>query len=218
MSERVFCCCSGGVDSTVMVAKLRSEGYDPKPIYVKFGQKTMIKEIEALARCFPQSWRTIELDLSSCIKGWSTEAKDDFVPVEGTDPELLFIPGRNIFVLLRLCVAAYYEDVHYLAIGNHATDRVCGDCKPPFLESFQQSLSLGMSTRDRDYPVTILRPIEMMTKAEVTKWGAEHQVPLEDTWSCYDIREHHCGKCWNCVDRKEAFQQAGIKDPTTYLE
>lgn len=30
--------------------------------------------------------------------------------------------------------------------------------------------------------------------------------------------EKHCGKCGTCVERKEAFELAGIADPTEYEE
>ncbi|MDU5344687.1 MAG: 7-cyano-7-deazaguanine synthase, partial [Prevotella bivia] len=30
--------------------------------------------------------------------------------------------------------------------------------------------------------------------------------------------EKHCGKCGTCVERKEAFRDAGVVDPTIYIE
>jgi hypothetical protein len=41
-------------------------------------------------------------------------------------------------------------------------------------------------------------------------------VPYEDTWSCYEGGEIHCGLCGTCNERKEAFQLAGVPDPTKY--
>ena len=41
-------------------------------------------------------------------------------------------------------------------------------------------------------------------------------MPYELTWSCYRDAEEHCGKCESCVNRKKAFQQAEVADPTEY--
>ena len=43
-------------------------------------------------------------------------------------------------------------------------------------------------------------------------------VPYKETWSCYEGREVHCGLCGTCTERKEAFELAGVPDPTIYRE
>jgi 7-cyano-7-deazaguanine synthase len=42
-------------------------------------------------------------------------------------------------------------------------------------------------------------------------------VDFSRTWSCYKGGPVHCGKCGTCVERREAFIQAGLADPTVYL-
>lgn len=212
----VFCCCSGGLDSSVMVQKLRNDGYNPIPIFIDYGQKTAIIEFDHARRVWP-AIRLIRFDLSNVIHGWATCPTTDFVPTPETERDRLFIPGRNIFLLLRLCVEAYYFSAHRLALGNNLDDLTCGDCKPPFLESFSRSLTLGMGTTERDYPVEILQPLRHMKKSDIVKYGSEHGVSVSDTWSCYDTKDRHCGVCWNCVDRKRAFKEAGVEDETGYL-
>jgi 7-cyano-7-deazaguanine synthase len=56
-----------------------------------------------------------------------------------------------------------------------------------------------------------------MDKTSIVQRGVELRVPLELTWSCYVGGAKHCGKCGTCVERKEAFVRAGVKDPTDYL-
>ncbi|MGC8936355.1 MAG: 7-cyano-7-deazaguanine synthase [Candidatus Methanomethylicaceae archaeon] len=46
--------------------------------------------------------------------------------------------------------------------------------------------------------------------------GNKLGVPFEMTWSCYRGGERHCGVCESCVNRKKAFSESGIPDPTSY--
>ena len=46
--------------------------------------------------------------------------------------------------------------------------------------------------------------------------GAKLVVDFARTWSCYKGGDVHCGKCGTCVERREAFMQAGVADPTEY--
>ena len=63
----------------------------------------------------------------------------------------------------------------------------------------------------------VVAPFLTKTKAEIVQLGASLGVPLEQTWSCYKGGELHCGTCGTCVERREAFELAGVKDPTIYM-
>ena len=65
--------------------------------------------------------------------------------------------------------------------------------------------------------VKLSAPFIKMRKEDIVWVGSELGVPFELTWSCYKGLEKHCGKCGTCVERKEAFEKAGVKDPTEYL-
>jgi 7-cyano-7-deazaguanine synthase len=54
------------------------------------------------------------------------------------------------------------------------------------------------------------------TKADIAALGESLGVPWADTWSCYQGAAVHCGRCGTCVERREAFQLAGVADPTAY--
>jgi 7-cyano-7-deazaguanine synthase len=56
-----------------------------------------------------------------------------------------------------------------------------------------------------------------MHKADVVRLGAELGVPLELTLSCMNPRVGlHCGQCSKCRERRDAFADAGVSDPTRY--
>jgi 7-cyano-7-deazaguanine synthase len=66
--------------------------------------------------------------------------------------------------------------------------------------------------------ISILAPYTNITKIDIAKIGTKLGLDYSKTYSCYKGGEKHCGKCGTCVERKEAFREAGIKDPTIYEE
>jgi 7-cyano-7-deazaguanine synthase len=67
-----------------------------------------------------------------------------------------------------------------------------------------------------DAGIRLLRPFIAMDKAQIVTEGMRLGVDFAQTWSCYKGGTAHCGKCGTCVERREAFQQAGVTDPTVY--
>ena len=66
--------------------------------------------------------------------------------------------------------------------------------------------------------VELIRPFVDWTKADIVRRGAELSVPFVKTWSCYKGGDLHCGRCGTCIERREAFDLAKVKDPTPYAE
>jgi len=87
------------------------------------------------------------------------------------------------------------------------------DCRREFYKAFEKAAQLGTGME-----MSIEAPFSNRTKSETIRIGAELGVPLELTWSCYFNGLKHCGKCESCVNRKKAFNEAGINDPTEYEE
>ena len=58
---------------------------------------------------------------------------------------------------------------------------------------------------------------EGLTEGRIAAEGAQLGVDFARTWSCYKGGAVHCGKCGTCVERREAFILAGLKDPTVYM-
>jgi len=64
--------------------------------------------------------------------------------------------------------------------------------------------------------VELSRPFVDWTKADIVRRGAELGLPFAKTWSCYQGGDLHCGRCGTCIERREAFDLAGVTDPTAY--
>ncbi|OCJ65507.1 hypothetical protein A6U97_27690 [Agrobacterium tumefaciens] len=65
---------------------------------------------------------------------------------------------------------------------------------------------------------SLLSPLLGLAKKDVIKLGAQLSVPFERTWSCSAAIQssNHCGVCSQCIERKQAFIDAGVVDVTTY--
>ena len=86
------------------------------------------------------------------------------------------------------------------------------DATPEFFEAMGRALSLGLGTA-----ISIVAPFATMDKAEVIALGRTLGVPLELTLSCMQpVGGLHCGRCSKCRERRDAFREAGVADPTNY--
>ena len=99
-----------------------------------------------------------------------------------------------------------------LVIAAHGGDHaIYPDCREDFMKAMGDALRLGSYAG-----IQLLRPFIAMDKAQIVTEGTRLGVDFAQTWSCYKGGEIHCGKCGTCVERREAFQQAGVSDPTVY--
>jgi len=65
--------------------------------------------------------------------------------------------------------------------------------------------------------MSVEAPFATLHKADVIRLGASLGVALGSTLSCMDPADGlHCGLCSKCRERRDAFAEAGIEDPTTY--
>ena len=124
------------------------------------------------------------------------------------------VPFRNG---IMLAIAGGFAESHGaegVVIGAHTGDHfIYADCREEFLEAMNAALREGTDTS-----VEILRPFVEMDKGAIVRRGTELDIDYSKTWSCYKGEKLQCGVCGTCVERREAFQLAGVADPTEYTE
>jgi len=124
------------------------------------------------------------------------------------------VPFRNGIMMSIVAGFAESEGAKGLVIAAHSGDHaIYPDCREGFMKSMGEAIRLGTYEN-----VEVIRPFIAMNKAEIAKRGQELGVDFSLTWSCYKGDDIHCGKCGTCVERREAFILAGMKDPTAYKE
>ena len=88
------------------------------------------------------------------------------------------------------------------------------DATPDFFQAMGRALSLGLA-----HPIEIDAPLSTLHKADVIRKAVALGVPLELTLSCMQPANGlHCGRCSKCRERRDAFREAGVDDPTAYRQ
>jgi 7-cyano-7-deazaguanine synthase len=211
---------SGGLDSTVLLYWLRRQGHEVMALSVDYGQRHVIELQCAETICNALGVPFFAADLSKLQPLFRGSSQTDHsVPVPHghyTDESMkkTVVPNRNMLLIAVAGAHAIAEQADNVAYAAHAGDHaIYPDCREEFVEPLARALSLADW-----HPVNLLRPFIAMTKAEIVQGGAEMGVPFHLTYSCYEGQPFHCGKCGTCVERREAFQLAGVTDPTAYRD
>lgn len=210
---------SGGIDSTTLLYKVQRDYKDVTAVTFDYGQTHKVelesaKEIARIAQVTTHYMYRIPKLLGSALTGMGFIPKEDY-SVE--TQKVTVVPNRNMVFLsfaVNIALARGASDVFY---GAHANDQaIYPDCRAPFVRAIQMAVDLGNYEH-----VNIQAPFLNMKKWEIVKLGEELGVPFEKTWSCYDPMwvygdPAHCGICGTCRERKMAFEEAGVHDPTDY--
>jgi 7-cyano-7-deazaguanine synthase len=132
-------------------------------------------------------------------------------PAYDTPDEDVYLAGRNVVLLSKAAVYCAAEGIHRVAIGPLAGNPF-PDATPAFFEAMSRALSLGL-----DHGIEVAAPFAALHKADVVKLGVALGVALEMSLSCMSPRDGlHCGLCSKCRERRDAFGEAGVLDPTVY--
>lgn len=217
---------SGGMDSAVCAALAIERGFEPHALTILYGQRHRI-EVEAAKRIVSslQIARHVLQMLDLRVFGGSALTDDIDVPkagcVTGGESEIpvTYVPARNTIFLALALGHAEALGASDLFIGVNALDYSgYPDCRPAFIETFQQLANLGTRAGVEGRPITIHAPLIDMDKAAIILEGVRLGVDLSLTHSCYDPATdgRACGMCDSCVLRKSGFESAGVEDPTRY--
>ncbi|SRR6266852_7380547 len=218
---KVILTLSGGLDSAVLLWHLLEQKHQVCCLSVDYGQRHYRELTAAKNLCMLADVEHKITDLRgilSLFSGSSQTSSEIAVPEGHYAEESMkqtVVPNRNMVLLSLAGAWAVSTKSDAVAYAAHSGDHtIYPDCRPEFTEAMEDAFRLCDW-----HPVKLLRPFLYpvpMSKADIVKLGAGLGVPFEETWSCYKGKEVHCGKCGTCVERREAFNLAGIGDPTIY--
>ena len=224
MSRNAVVLLSGGMDSAVVLAMARAQGFRCHALSVRYGQRHT-SELEAAARVARElgavEHKVVDVDLRSI--GGSALTADIDVPTSeeaAADPiPVTYVPARNT---IMLSVALGWAEV----LG--AADIFCGvnavdysgypDCRPEFIAAFQSLANLATQAGVEGARIRVHAPLMALGKDGIVREGVRLGVDFAATVSCYsaDPAGRACGRCDACRLRAEGFAGAGVADPTRY--
>ncbi len=215
---KVLALCSGGMDSVAALYWARQSHEVAAVVSFDYGAKHHHREIPFAAehaRRFGVRHEVIALDFVNRLFASSLLRSGGDIPdghYEAESMKQTVVPFRNAIMLSIACGWAESVGAEGLVIAAHGGDHaIYPDCREEFMRAMAEAMRTGTYAG-----VQLLRPFIAMNKAQIAAEGARLGVDFARTWSCYKGGAIHCGKCGTCVERREAFLQAGIRDPTEY--
>jgi 7-cyano-7-deazaguanine synthase len=206
---------SGGLDSAVLLAEMAAKSSAVFPLFVQAGLRWEAAELhylrrflKALARPTIQPLQLLEMPVTDLyVNHWSMAGPS--VPDASSPDEAVFLPGRNVLLLAKAMLWCHLHRVPSVALAVLSANPF-PDATPAFFDAYAAAVNQAVQGQ-----VQVLRPFATLKKIDVLRRG--QALPLELTFSC--IEPHgleHCGKCNKCGERRRAFRDAGIPDPTPY--
>ena len=219
--KKAVCIISGGMDSALGAKIAQNEGYELIALHFNYGQRTENKELVCFDEISKQLACTasyaIDLDFFKQIGASALTDSSLEVPTGGVESgvPITYVPFRNgIFISIATAIAEKHG-AEALFIGVVEEDSSgYPDCRDEYIKSMEKSINLG--TKD-ETKLTIKMPLVHLKKHEIVTKSIELNVPLKDTWSCYQNEEKACGVCDSCRLRLNGFKLAGVEDPIEYV-
>lgn len=222
--KRAVVLLSGGLDSATTLAIAKTQGFDCYCISYEYGQRH-ISEIR-FARLLAKKLgavdhKVVRIDIGSFGGSALTDANID-VPVEpGTNNiPVTYVPARNTIFLSYALGFAEVLEAFDIFIGINAVDYSgYPDCRPEFIQAFENLANLATRAGIEGKAVTIQTPLIDLTKESIIKRGLALGIDYSMTVSCYqlDADGRACRNCDSCRIRRLGFETAGIPDPTRYV-
>lgn len=214
--EKCVVILSGGIDSTTVAYWAKDQGYDVHAITFNYGQIS-VKEIDhakEIGRGLGVSHKVLDLSALKEIYAGVTSLVDTNIPITEEFSHPIIVPFRNGVFLAVAVAYASSIGANKIFYGAHRSDEpYYPDCREGFYNAFEQAAKLGTEQQ-----IIINAPFSKIEKSDILSKACELNVPLHLTWSCYNNLPKHCGKCESCANRKKAFMEAKIIDPTEYVE
>lgn len=214
---------SGGLDSATVLAIASNQGFQCYALSVDYGQRHR-SELEA-ARKVAQSLgayrhQIIKLDLTA-FGGSALTDQTIEIPIAGekTQIPITYVPARNTIMLsLALAWAETLGNQDIFAGVNAVDYSGYPDCRPEYIQAFEQMANLATKAGIEGKKLTIHTPLMRLSKKDIIQTGMALGVDYSLTVSCYQADEagRACGVCDSCRIRKAGFAAANVADPTRY--
>lgn len=187
---------SGGLDSTVLLYDLLSQGAMAHCLLFHYGQKHAKELNFAQVTCIKLkvSYEVIQLPHQLFKRSSLTEQLGE-LKGSGT-----VVPNRNMVLISMAASLALSTGATAVTWAANADDaEVHPDCRHDFYRALNSALRICDNRR-----MEIHAPYIPRTKKQIVEIGRRLSVPFDETWSCYAGTDEPCGICGACEARNKA--------------
>jgi len=222
MPPRAIVLLSGGLDSSTALAIARARGFECYALSVHYGQRhsaelAAAQKIATALRV--REHRVMRVDLAGIGGSALTDIEVAIPETPTVGIPVTYVPARNTMLLSLALGWAEVAGAADIFLGVNAVDYSgYPDCRPEFIESFENLARLATKVGVEGARFNIQAPLIKMSKADIIRTGTELGVDFSLTVSCYqaDADGAACARCDSCRLRAAGFAAAGLPDPTLY--
>ena len=124
-----------------------------------------------------------------------------------------YVPARNMIFYSISAHYAEYLGAKWIIGGHNLHDaKFFKDASKRFIDKINILFKEGcLLCNGQAYQ--ILLPLSRMNRKQIIRLAIKLKAPVELTWSCHREGTVHCGSCYACKQRLDAFDDLGLKDP-----
>lgn len=124
-----------------------------------------------------------------------------------------YVPARNMMFYSIAAHHAEFLGVRWIVGGHNRHDvQFFKDSSKDYIEKMNFLLKRGCLMCN-GHAYRIVLPLAGMLRREIIKLATQLDTPVALTWSCHKKGSSHCGRCYACKQRLEAFASLGMSDP-----
>ena len=177
---------SGGLDSATVLAMAAAQGFSCYALSFNYNQRS-VSELNAAKKVahLAQQHKVLDIDLSA-FGGSALTDESIAVPTDApAGIPITYVPARNTVFLSLALAWAEVLDAHDIFIGVNAVDYSgYPDCRPQFIQAFEQMANLATKAGVEGQKITIHTPRIDLTKAQIIAAGVAREVEYAATGSC----------------------------------
>jgi len=127
-----------------------------------------------------------------------------------------YVPARNMIFYSIGAHYAEYLGAKWIIGGHNLHDATFfKDASKRFIDKINILFREGcLLCNDQAYQILV--PLSRMNRKQIIRLAIKLKAPIELTWSCHREGTVHCGSCYACRQRLEAFDELGLKDPVFF--
>jgi 7-cyano-7-deazaguanine synthase len=214
-SDKALIMLSGGLDSATCLYWAKEKYSEVIAVtFNYFGR--LVQEKRASVRLVKAAGinnKLIEIDLP-----FVKEAGDFYSgPSKDSHPDAIlssYVPARNMIFYSIGAHYAEYLGARWIIGGHNLHDATLfKDASKSFIDKINILFKEGCLLCNDHQAYQILLPLAEMNRKEIIRLAIKLKAPIELTWSCHREGSVHCGSCYACKQRLEAFDDLGLKDP-----